>query len=305
MLINKPGYIENNLLLLGDKSVCMYLLKGDEYLLIGGGMSYIVPTIEAQFDKFKIDRSKIMGLLILHSHFDHAGAVTYFSKAYPKMEIFGSKGVEKIFGMEKAVKITAKLDKAARQRFGVADQFSGISLELENPYLTKVLTEGDNLELGNGVNVSIYDTPGHSKCSMMAYVPDQKYLFPSDGMPIPVLADNNFIVMANDNLPIYLKTLERIKELNTLGGVICFEHGGAFIGEDADTYMQKAIELTRNQYEFYRQELEKGADPVKLVKTEVAKIMADGTFNLITEEILTQVFTSMVLSVKAVQKHLV
>jgi len=104
--------------------------------------------------------------------------------------------------------------------------------------------------------------------------------------------------MANDNLPIYLKTLERIGKLNTRGGVICFEHGGAFIGEDADTFMQKAIELTRSQYEFYRQELEKGGDHDELVKTEVAKIMADGTFDLITEEILTQVFTSMVLSVK-------
>ena len=98
--------------------------------------------------------------------------VSYFSKAYPKMKIFGSKGVEKIFGIEKAVKITAQLDRASRQRFGVGDLFNGISLELENPCLTHVLTEGDNLDLGNGINVSIYDTPGHSKCSMMAYVAD-------------------------------------------------------------------------------------------------------------------------------------
>ena len=67
MRIREAGPISNQLIFLGDKRVCMYLLKGERYSLLGGGMSYVVPAVEEQVDRFGVDRCRIMGLLILHS----------------------------------------------------------------------------------------------------------------------------------------------------------------------------------------------------------------------------------------------
>jgi len=84
MRIREAGTISDQLIFLGDQRVCMYLLKGERYLLLGGGMSYVVPTVEEQLDRFGVDRSRITGLLILHSHFDHSTAAPYFMQAWPE-----------------------------------------------------------------------------------------------------------------------------------------------------------------------------------------------------------------------------
>ena len=101
MILQEPGPISEHLIFLGDNRVCMYLLMGEKYLLLGGGMSYVVPMIEEQLDYFGIDCSRILGLLILHSHFDHCTAAPYFKKAYPDWAIMASAGTKKVFGMEK------------------------------------------------------------------------------------------------------------------------------------------------------------------------------------------------------------
>ncbi|RJR21765.1 MAG: MBL fold metallo-hydrolase [Desulfobacteraceae bacterium] len=295
MMVQEPGPISEHLIFLGDNRICMYLLMGERHLLLGGGMSHAVPEIEEQLDRFDIDRSRIMGLVILHSHFDHCGAVPYFEKAYPQWEIMGSKGAEKIFGMEKAVKSIARLDKATRERYGVDGRFQDISLNFHAPALTRTLKEGDRIDLGSGVEVSILETPGHSKCSITAYSPGLNLLFPSDAAPLPVLENGGFVVMANDSLPTYLQSLARMADLTVDG--ICYEHCGAILGPAAQTALEESLKLTKEKIDFYRQALASGVDKRELAHSEVKKILDNSRFGLITEEILMQVCLSMLESV--------
>lgn len=286
--------ISDNLVQLGDKRVCMYLLKGERYLLLGGGMSYVVPTVEEQLDRFGVDRGRIMGLLILHSHFDHSTAAPYFMQAYPEMEIMASAGTKKVMGIEKAVKNIADLDRATRQQFGVDDQYGGISLEFKPPEITRVLRDADAIDLGGGISVSILETPGHSKCSIAAYAPCFQYLFPSDGVPLPVLKDGQLMLMANDDIALYLKSLERMAALEVKA--VCCEHGGAFYGEDATSFLRQGVELTRKKYDSYRKAMQSGADARELARDEVDKIMKNRESGLISEEVLLNVVTAMINS---------
>jgi len=286
--------ISDNLIFIGDEKTSMYLLKGERYLIIGGGMSYVVPAVEKQLDRFNVDRSRIMGILILHSHFDHITAVPYFKQAYPWLEIMASAGTKKVLGIEKAVKNIADLDQATRQQFGVDDQFRGISLEFNPPEITRVLRDGDTIDLGGEVPVSILETPGHSKCSIAAYVPAFQYLFPSDGVPLPILKEGRLMLMANDNIVLYLKSLERMAALEVKA--VCCEHGGAFYGEDAASFLRQGLELTRKKYDFYRQAMQSGADAGALARDELAQIAKDREYSLTPEEVLRGVFTRMITS---------
>lgn len=46
MIIEKPGFVTDRILFLGRKESCVYLLKGsEEFALLGGGLTYIVPDI--------------------------------------------------------------------------------------------------------------------------------------------------------------------------------------------------------------------------------------------------------------------
>ena len=49
MLIKGPGKILDQLELLGTWPNCIYLLKGEEAMIVGGGMSWIAPDLEKQF----------------------------------------------------------------------------------------------------------------------------------------------------------------------------------------------------------------------------------------------------------------
>jgi len=272
----------------------MYLLKGDRYLLLGGGMSYVVPSVEEQMDRFGVDRDRIMGLLILHSHFDHTTAAPYFMQAYPEMEIMASAGTKKVMGIEKAVKNIAALDRDTRRLYGVDNRFRGISLEFKPPEITRTLGDGDTVDLGGGVGISILETPGHSKCSITAYEPALQYLFPSDGVPLPVLDEGQLMLMANDNIAQYLKSLERMASLEV--AAVCCEHGGAVHGEDATSFLQQGLELTRSKYTDYRRAMQSGADARELARHEVDKILKSRAFGLIPEDVLLNVVTAMILS---------
>jgi glyoxylase-like metal-dependent hydrolase (beta-lactamase superfamily II) len=286
--------ISDNLIFIGDEKTSMYLLKGERYLIVGGGMSYVVPAVEEQLNRFNVDRSRIMGILILHSHFDHITAVPYFKQAYPWLEIMASAGTKKVLGIEKAVKSIVDLDQATRQSFGVDDRYRGISLEFKPPEITKVLNDGDIIDLGGEVSVSILETPGHSKCSIAAYVPAFQYLFPSDGVPLPILKEGRLMLMANDNIVLYLKSLERMAALDVKA--VCCEHGGAFYGEYAASFLRQGLELTRKKYDFYRQAMQSGADAGALARDELAQIAKDREYSLTPEEVLRGVFTRMITS---------
>ena len=87
MWIKEPGKITDRIDFLGTHQICLYLIKGKEYMIVGGGMSYIAPSLEKQFSAMAVDLSKIKYLVIPHSHFDHCGAVPYLKRKlkFPKM----------------------------------------------------------------------------------------------------------------------------------------------------------------------------------------------------------------------------
>ena len=84
MIIDRPGWVTERILLLGRRESCVYVLKGnDEFVLLGGGMIHIVPDLLNQLNEFGIGEDKIKRIIILHSHFDHCGIVSFFKKRWP------------------------------------------------------------------------------------------------------------------------------------------------------------------------------------------------------------------------------
>jgi len=90
MWIGEPGKITDRIDFLGTHKNCLYLLKGREAMLIGGGMSWTAPALEKQFSAMDYDFHKIKYLVIPHSHFDHCGAVPYLKRKFPWLQVVAS-----------------------------------------------------------------------------------------------------------------------------------------------------------------------------------------------------------------------
>jgi len=243
MRIRKPGKVREKLWFLGSEESCVYLLEGKSgSMLISGGMSYIVPDVLRQFEEFGIDENRITKLLILHAHFDHVGIVPFFKRRHPGMEVYASERGWEILKMPKAVKTINEFSLSVAKRMGKTEVYSAYDLEWRQDVTGQVVHEGDRMSLGD-MEVCTLEIPGHSSCSIGAYVPELKVLFPSDGGGIPF--KDTIIPSGNSNYTQFQEGLERLKGLDV--EYLCADHYGYVTGEEAKEFISRTIEMAKNQ----------------------------------------------------------
>ena len=178
MWIQTPGAVGDRLMLFGTPRNILYLVKGNRYMLIGGGGQWIVPELERQFRENRIDMDRIQYLLIGHTHYDHCGAVPYLQRRYPHLQVLASREAEKLFSMEKAQRNMRTFSHQVMQEMGLPMEFEGVSLEFDKIHVDRTLEEGNRVDLGTDLSFGVIETPGHSRCSMTLYEPQAKVAFP-------------------------------------------------------------------------------------------------------------------------------
>ena len=243
MRVRKPGKIRDQLWFLGAEESCVYLLEGtNESMIISGGLSYLVPEILKQFEKFHIDETRIGKLLILHSHFDHGGIVPFFKRRNPKLQVYASARGWEILRMPRAIQTFNEFSHSVARRGGKEEILAGYDLDWKEGITGIPVFEGDRIDLGN-LDVLVMETPGHSSCSISAYVPRLRALFPSDAGGIPYR--DMIIASGNSNFTQYQQSLEKLRNLQI--DYVCADHYGYVAGEEARGFIQKTIEVAKQE----------------------------------------------------------
>jgi len=235
--IREAGKVCDHLWCLGREESDVYVLEGSEIsMIISGGMTCIVPDILRQMEAFGIDEGRIKKLLILHTHFDHVGIVPFFKRRHPDMEIYASARGWEILRRPEAISTINSFSTLTNENMKVKDDLSIYDLEWRDDVSGVTVFEGDRIYLG-GMAVSILETPGHSSCSISAYVPEIKALFPSDGGGIP--HGDDIIPSGSSNYTLFQQSLEKLKDLDV--DYFCADHFGYVTGGEARTFISSAI----------------------------------------------------------------
>ena len=241
MRIRKPGKVCDHLRYMGCEESGVYLLEGrDESMIISGGMSYILPDILQQLEAFGIDENRITRLLILHAHFDHVGVVPFLKRRHPELQIYGSSRAWEILKMPKAISTINEFSRMVTARMGRVEDCSGLDLEWRGDVDGACVSEGDQIGIDD-IEVQIFETPGHSSCSISAYVPQIKALFASDGGGIPYR--DTIITPGNSNFTLFQQSLEKLKDLDV--EYLCADHYGYIVGEEAGDFIQQTIQMAK------------------------------------------------------------
>ena len=209
-------------------------------MIISGGMSYLVPVVLSQMHTFGIDERRIRKFLILHAHFDHVGLVPFFKRRYPGLEIHASARAWEILKMSKGIDTINTFSRIVAERMGMGGCLEGRDLEWRDDVEGRVISEGEWIDLGDR-EIRILETPGHSSCSISAYVPDMMALFPSDGGGIPY--EEMIIPAGNSNYSRYQQSLEKLKPLKV--DLLCADHYGYVTGREANEYIPRSIDAAR------------------------------------------------------------
>jgi len=241
MIITKFGKVTDRILLLGVKESSVYILNGEhEYAFLGGGMVHIVPEIIEQLKDFKIEEEKIKRIIILHSHFDHCGIVPFLKKRWPWAKVISSQRAKELLAAPNVIEIIKFMNQALLKEVGREDQAKDLGLEFLGINVEEVVEDNDIISCGD-LSIKILEVPGHSSCSIAAYVAEEKAMFGSDAGGIPF--KDQIFTCANSNFDKYQESLKKMAgyEIN----VYLAEHYGARTGKDASNFLKRSLDYAK------------------------------------------------------------
>jgi len=241
MRIKKAGRIDEGLWLLGTEESCVYLLEGSRSsVLISAGLSYILPDFFRQIADWGISEKKIDHIIILHAHFDHLGVIPFLKRKWPHLKVYASSRGWEVLSNPKAIALINEYTiKVCRRVQGNANVLSSLDWQWRNDVHGEKLKQNSLIDLGDR-QVEIHETPGHSSCSISAYVPQLKALFPSDAVAIPY--QNEYVIAAGSSFEAYQQSLEKLAMLDVK--MLCADHYGYITGEEAEHYIMRSKKAT-------------------------------------------------------------
>jgi 2-aminobenzoylacetyl-CoA thioesterase len=284
------GRICDRLWYLGREESGIYLIEGQTAsLIISGGMSYLAPVVLSQIHAFGIDQSRIAKLLVLHAHFDHVGLVPFFWRRCPHLEVYASARGWQVLKMSKGIETINAFSRLVAERMGFLGCLAKEDLEWRNDVTGLVISEGGTMDLG-GLTVRILETPGHSSCSISAYVPELKALFPSDGGGIPY--GETILPAGNSNYTLYQRSLEKLQPFDVQ--ILCADHYGYVTGREAETYIGCSIQAAKETRELIEAVLKRTGSIEETVRELVDEIYARQPGYFLSPEIYAGVYRQTV-----------
>ncbi len=243
MNCQNPGKVSDGLWYLGRPESGVYLLEGlNGSIIISGGMSYLVADLLRQFEEFGLKEDRIRGIIILHAHFDHIGIVPFFRRRNPDLKIYASARGWEILSDPKHIDTINQFSRALTERMKIRVTYTPEEFDWPAGLSGDRISDGYVIDLGDR-QIQMFETPGHSSCSVSAYVPQIKALFPSDGGGIPY--KGTILAAANSNFTLYLESLKKLGALQI--DYLCADHFGYVCGDEAKTYISSSIESARKE----------------------------------------------------------
>lgn len=284
MWIGKPGKINDRIYFLGALLNCMYLLRGKDAMIVGGGMSWLVPTLEKQFAQLEIETEKLKYLVIQHSHFDHCGAVPYLKRKFPQIKILASAYSKEVFTREKVIDFIAASNQRMIDKLALQDESKRLNLEFDGITVDRVVKEADIIDLGDGIKAQLLEVPGHTKCSIAVYVPKLKAMFPTDAAPTPT-DDGSALSYPSPqyDFQLYLKSLKKLAIHDV--EMCAFEHNGVIIGSEAKNILTQGLEKTEKFRKHVIQKHQEIRDLDRLAEVVLAELTETEPLDFISNDL--------------------
>jgi len=262
VIFREAGEVVPGFHTLGSWHTPSYLLDAPRPALFDGGMSYLA-------DLYVEDARRVLGdrepewLFLTHAHFDHCGAAHALGQAFPGVRVAASAYAADILGRPRALERIRALNEDAR---GLAP-LVGARRTSPAPFhpftVDRLLADGDELDLGNGLTVQVIATPGHTRDFLSYYIPERRILVASEAVGCEDVSGQIMVEFVAD-YDAYLASIRRLAELDI--EVLCPGHLFVFVGDDARRYIERSLRATERYREWVEALLaDEGGDIARVV----------------------------------------
>ena len=270
-----PIQLTKKITLLGTEHFNLYLLKGETFAIIEGGVSGITYPFLQQLAQENVSPEAISYLIIPHSHFDHMMVFVTLKERYPWMKIVTSKLNQATFSstriLSKIFESDRKVTLALMER-GLISDAPSLSSPTSFP-VDLAVEEGSVLDLGRGIKIKFIETPGHSPDLLSGFLEEEGILFCSDGAGFytpPDFFRPNYWYRLDEAE----KSIDRMKMLDP--GILCRGHYGAIMGKEAVRYHLQRSRQSIEEFKAFVLEWINRGDSIEEITKEVTEKYSKG-----------------------------
>ena len=219
---------------LGSTSV--FVVKGEKAAILDTGSNSTVKNLVERVLDLGIKIDDIAYIMPSHCHFDHAGGAAYLEDAFVKARVLVSDKDSKRLTVPAIIE---KLVEGGRQTFGDP------TIEMKPIKNFDVVKEGDLVNLGNGVEIEILDTVGHSKDHISFYEAKSRFMFVGDAVGIHMPQTKTITPTAfppEFDLETFVATIRKIESYQP--EIIGFAHFGAKTAREGYLSLKDTVKVT-------------------------------------------------------------
>jgi glyoxylase-like metal-dependent hydrolase (beta-lactamase superfamily II) len=281
--VQPPFQLTRNVTLLGTEHFNLYLIKGETFAIMEGGVSGITYPFLQQLAQENVSPEAISYLIIPHSHFDHMMVFCTLKERYPWMKIVTSKLNQAIFSSERILSKIFESDRKvtlALMERGLISEAPSLSSPPSFP-VDLALEEGSSLDLGRGIKIKFIETPGHSPDLLSGFLEEEGILFCSDGAGFytpPDFFRPNYWYRLDEAE----KSIDRMKMLDP--GILCRGHYGAIMGKEAVRYHLQRSQQSIEEFKAFVLEWINRGDSIEEITKEVTEKYSKGFLQFFPSE---------------------
>lgn len=269
--------LTDNVTLLGDDQFHLYLVGQKEAALVECGTRAAVKIFEEQWQDLP-SKPHIRYLLALHSHFDHICGVPLLKEMFPDAQLVASHAASKLMEKEKLVRENFRNDVIVTENYlekGLLPISPPVDLD-SRIVIDLPVGEGDTLLIEPGLELKIIDAPGHSNCSIAAYLEKDQVMFVSDAVG-GISSQGVITPMFFQGYEIYMRTIDKLKSYPTK--TVATAHGVLASGSSSEELYGPFLAAARKVSDFILEELAAGADESALAGLLFDRYISDGFKN--------------------------
>jgi len=204
------------------------------------------------------DQPQIKSILVLHSHFDHVCGIPMLKNLFPDTRVLASAAAQKVLSLDKVLTSLGKADEVVSAAYFSQGLISSRPAPLQIDLLTvdQVVGEGDSVDLGGNLKLNILATPGHSPCSIAAYLANEQIMFVSDaaGYRSP---DGLMSPVFFQDYDLYMETIRRLMTYPT--EILAVGHGEVVVGKgQVQQFYEQSLAAAQEAFNKIRERLAEG-----------------------------------------------
>lgn len=267
--------VSNHVRLLGNGFFNFYLVGNRTAALVECGTTAAAQIFREQWTSL-VDKPAVNYIIALHSHFDHICGIPLLLDMFPDAKVVASAAAQKTMSRGDIMADHFRNDALVSQTYlenGFIDKIPDIGQIVCDLKVDMVVGEGDTLDIEPGLSIKILDAPGHSVCSIAAYIPEDQVMLVSDAVGF-VATSGVMPPIFFQGYDLYVDTIQKLKHYPTqiLGGA----HGNLAVGEEVSRLYEQSLTSAEFVSSWVLEQLQAGISEDDLTSILYDKYMKDG-----------------------------